>query len=262
MPSRILREGILSSPRIAKLDWMEELFFRRLMSVVDDYGRYFADLGLLHTACFPRQHSKVTDQEIADWLGACEDAGLVSVYTAEDGERYLILLRLGGKIRAVKSRFPDPHSTRVADAMQTTGTSKAPVHLDVCVSAIEGERAVGPSFVLPDWIPEDTWAAYLKTRSRKKAGNEPHALGLIVKDLEKFRTNGHDPVTVLNNSIKSGWAGVFQPQVSGDVRATTVPGRIGPDPELQRIEAERKLAVPPPAETRARLAAFRRKEVN
>jgi hypothetical protein len=74
------------------------------------------------------------------------------------------------------------------------------------------KEAGAPAFVLPDWIPADTWAAYCKVRTGKKAKNEPHALGLIVKDLEKFRAAGHDPVDCLNNSIKSGWAGVFEPK--------------------------------------------------
>lgn len=68
------------------------------------------------------------------------------------------------------------------------------------------------AFVLPDWIPGETWAAYLKTRSGKKAKNEPHALGLIVADLETFRSKGYDAKTVLDNSIKGGWAGVFEPK--------------------------------------------------
>src|SRR5690606_33624040 len=61
MPNRILREGILTSPRIAKLGWPEEVFYRRLMSVVDDFGRYYADPGLLRAACYPRQLNKVSD---------------------------------------------------------------------------------------------------------------------------------------------------------------------------------------------------------
>jgi hypothetical protein len=77
----------------------------------------------------------------------------------------------------------------------------------------EGEtKPAAPSFVLPEWIPEDTWLAYCAVRKGKKAKNEPHALGLIVKDLEKFRAAGHDPVEILNNSIKSAWVGVFEPK--------------------------------------------------
>lgn len=76
----------------------------------------------------------------------------------------------------------------------------------------ETNTAPAGAFDLPSWIPSDTWAAYCKVRTGKKAKNEPHALGLIVKDLERFRSAGHDPVEVLNSSIKSGWAGVFEPK--------------------------------------------------
>ena len=40
--------------------------------------------------------------------------------------------------------------------------------------------------------------------------------------------------------------------------AVTVPGRIGPDPELQRIKEEAGKAVPPPADVRERLQALRK----
>ena len=42
MPDRIVRQGILTSDRVNQLDWGAECFYRRLMSIVDDYGRYDA----------------------------------------------------------------------------------------------------------------------------------------------------------------------------------------------------------------------------
>lgn len=76
----------------------------------------------------------------------------------------------------------------------------------------ETEATAADVFVLPEWIPVETWKSYCKTRTAKKAKNEPHALGLIVADLAKFKSVGHDPIEILNNSIKSGWAGVFEPK--------------------------------------------------
>ena len=43
MPNRILRDTILRSERVARLSPTAELFYRRLMSVADDYGRYYAN---------------------------------------------------------------------------------------------------------------------------------------------------------------------------------------------------------------------------
>jgi hypothetical protein len=53
MPSRILREGILTSRPISNLSEEAELFYRRLMSVVDDYGRFEDDPEVLLLRCFP-----------------------------------------------------------------------------------------------------------------------------------------------------------------------------------------------------------------
>lgn len=136
MPNRILREGILTSSAVARLGWAEEVFYRRLHSVVDDFGRYYADEGMLRAACYPRQLNKVSDSDIGKWLRACADAALVRVYPAEDGERYLEVVKFGQQVRAKKSKFPDMRSTCVADAQHVPATA----HLDVseCGDVSEG----------------------------------------------------------------------------------------------------------------------------
>lgn len=123
----------MTSPRMAKLGWPEEVFYRRLHSVVDDFGRYYADQGMLRAACYPRQLNKVSDPDIGKWLRACVDAALVRVYPAQDGERYLEVLDFAQQVRAKKSKFPGPISTCAADATQETGkvTSNAPVFVGV-----------------------------------------------------------------------------------------------------------------------------------
>lgn len=110
MPNRILREDVLTNPRIARLGWAEEVFYRRLLSVVDDFGRYYADLGLLRAACYPRQLNKVSDSDIGKWLACVQKAALVRVYRAEDREWYLEMLEFDQQARAKASKFPDPPS--------------------------------------------------------------------------------------------------------------------------------------------------------
>jgi hypothetical protein len=134
VPNRILREGILTSQRIAKLGWAEEVFYRRMHSIVDDFGRYFADVGLLRAACYPRQLNKVSDSDVGKWLHACEAAALVRVYQV-DGEDYLLLLDFNQQVRAKKSKFPDVPIGCVADAQQTPANA----HLDVSVSVSVSE---------------------------------------------------------------------------------------------------------------------------
>lgn len=148
MPNRILREGILTSPRMAKLGWPEEVFYRRLHSVVDDFGRYYADVGMLRAACYPRQLNKVSDSDVGKWLQGIEAAGLVRVYPAQDGERYLEVIDFGQQVRAKKSKFPDSIGECVATAAQLPSTreANAPVFVSVDVSVSEdvGEASKPP----------------------------------------------------------------------------------------------------------------------
>jgi hypothetical protein len=144
MPNRILREGILTSERVNALDWDAEVFYRRLMSVVDDFGRYTANPKLLRAALYPLQIEKVRDANIAKWLDACVEAGLVRVY-AQSGasgdrcgnqstasadrsggdKRYLEMLDFRQQVRAKESKYPHPpadaqhmYSKCVADELQ------------------------------------------------------------------------------------------------------------------------------------------------
>ena len=259
MPNRILRDGILTSPRVAKLNWAEETFYRRLHSVVDDFGRYYADHGLVRAACYPRLLNKVSDSDIEKWLTACVTAALVRVYPAEDGERYLMVLDFKQQVRATKSKFPQPPDICVADAKQVIANE----HLDVSVSVSEGDKpAAQAGFVLPDWIPGDVWAAYLETRKAKKAKSTVYALNLVVKTLEQIRDAGHDPIDALKRSIKGGWTDVYapKPEKGGFTPAgavSTVPGKQERDPELTRLDIERARAVPMPASVREAMAKLK-----
>ncbi len=64
-------------------------------------------------------------------------------------------------------------------------------------------------FVLPDWIPLETWTEFLLVRKRKKAAITPYAHRLVIKTLVQLKAEGHDPIAVINQSIRSGWADVF-----------------------------------------------------
>jgi len=61
-------------------------------------------------------------------------------------------------------------------------------------------------FVLPSWIPEETWKAYLEVRNKKRAAKTNYALNLIIKKLEKFKPHS---IEVLNQSITNGWTDMY-----------------------------------------------------
>ena len=105
MPSRVIRDGILESVAVNTLSWEAELFFRRLMSVADDYGRYNALPMLLRSRCYPLQFDKVSDKSIEKWLKECSDVGLLFLYLVDD-KPYLEILNFAQRTRQKMSKFP------------------------------------------------------------------------------------------------------------------------------------------------------------
>jgi|GEM_PF-6901915 len=148
MPTRLIREGIIDSERVNRLSIQAELFYRRLLSVVDDYGRFDARPTLLRVRCYPLRVDQVGDNQLVDWLTECVNQGLVRLYakngkpqtealtvaelsntiTKSSKRPYLEVQDFKQKIRAKSSKFPDPPAgipnMYPVDAGQTQYTSQ------------------------------------------------------------------------------------------------------------------------------------------
>jgi hypothetical protein len=73
----------------------------------------------------------------------------------------------------------------------------------------EGGKSGGKPFQLPDWIPDELWADFLGHRIALKKPLSPVAAGRLIAELTRLKGEGQDPARVLDQSILSGWAGVF-----------------------------------------------------
>lgn len=104
---------------------MAELFYRRLFSVVDDYGRYYAAPQTLIGACWPTTPDRVCVQDVRKWLAECAQpaSNLITVYT-HNGAEYLQLTDFKQNIRT-KSKFPEHASILRADCAQNASTSRS-----------------------------------------------------------------------------------------------------------------------------------------
>lgn len=106
MPTRLIRDGILTSERVTQLSWEAEVFYRRLLSVVDDYGLYDSRPSILRSALYPLQLDKMSECNIQRSLTACETAGLILLYS-QDGKPFLMILHFGQALRSLP-KYPLP----------------------------------------------------------------------------------------------------------------------------------------------------------
>jgi hypothetical protein len=128
MPNRILREGINDSKAVNSLSDSGEIFYRRLMSLVDDFGRYEADPELLRAKLFARQLDRWTvdrvSQALAEVSGVLTDDGHPLVIVYRSG-KYLQVNKFDQRVRAQKSKCPPPDSECLTNDSQMTALACA-----------------------------------------------------------------------------------------------------------------------------------------
>lgn len=66
-------------------------------------------------------------------------------------------------------------------------------------------------FQLPDWIPKQTWEAYIEMRkSIRKPLKTQNAFKIAIDKLSKLKELGNDTKEVLEQSIFNSWQGLFE----------------------------------------------------
>lgn len=129
MPDRVVRQGILASDKVNSLSWAAECFYRRLMSIADDFGRYEADPSLLRAYLYPKKLNCVSEPDVVKWMGDCSEAGLIRMYTV-NGKEYLQVEEFGQRLRAMKSKYPAPVSNREQPSSSADICQQPPADVD------------------------------------------------------------------------------------------------------------------------------------
>lgn len=110
MPNRLIKESICVSESIDLLTWKEEVFFYRLITQCDDYGRFDARPAVIKGRCFPLKKD-LTEKDIESMLHRLSTVGLVTLYEVRE-KPFLQLTTWAShqQVRAKKSKYPAPEN--------------------------------------------------------------------------------------------------------------------------------------------------------
>lgn len=75
----------------------------------------------------------------------------------------------------------------------------------------------------PDWVPRELWETHMEVRKSKAAVNTARAKKLLVNQLERLRTKGHDPTVIIENSIRNSWKDYFEPKENTNAQTAANP---------------------------------------
>jgi hypothetical protein len=211
MPNRILRDGILTSDAVDSLSNPAEVFYRRLMSVVDDYGRYFARPSLLRAACYPLRldkphHAHVDDTDVVRFLAELcntKPAPLALVYEVK-GKQYLELQNFKQQVRT-NAKFPAP-----PDGLSASDITTIPSD----ITKIDSEHSGGGGGVVGDVVVGE---------GDRGCKHPPSPVACPHQEIIKLYSK-HLP---MGRQVRPPWKGP---------RATALAARWKELPERQRIE--------------------------
>ena len=67
-------------------------------------------------------------------------------------------------------------------------------------------------FVLPDWIPADSWAGFEEARRKMKKPMTDRARKLAVAELEKLTKQGFSAQEIIDRSVLNNWQSFYAPK--------------------------------------------------
>jgi hypothetical protein len=148
MPSRVIRGEINSSGSLSRVSMQAELTFDRLLTAVDDYGRYDARPAMLKAGLFPVR-AEATPKKIAGWVAELAREGCVLLYEV-GGRPYLAMTgwekHRGRGRRGTESKFPAPAETHSPASEESSDPLEVPGDPPGGRGARDGGREAGGGF--------------------------------------------------------------------------------------------------------------------
>ena len=197
-----------------------ELFYRRLMSVVDDYGRYFAHPSLLRAACYPLQLEKISESDVQRMLNECVATAVLVLYRAG---KYLQVVKFRQQTRS-KSKFPEPSESEML--INCTSNVKQMRSESESESESKARGHLNQSSVLASDGPDDAW---IKNWVQQKLGlGADYRLEEALFAASYFRTNGWK----LGTNAVVDWGYALERQIGSDRKRDMKPkaGRFDGNP--------------------------------
>ena len=189
------------------------LLFTWLIPHLDCEGRLHGDALTVKSIIFPRRN--ISHKRIEKYLNEFEKNGLI-IRFAVNGNAYLFLPQFNKhqvglqKSREAQSQIPSPPQELVQSSSDKS-LPKVKVKTKVKVY----------TYILPDFIDKELWNDFLEMRTKMRKPPTDKAKALLIKDLEKYKTNGDDPNEIIRQSVKNSWAGVFPLKAANRVLPNT-----------------------------------------
>ena len=199
------------------LSWDEDMAYTRLLrAYYRREGPFPLDMVLIHriVRASTRPEKRAVERVLAEFFTRSE----VGIHNKRADEEIYAYKKLCEVNRAVGKLGGRPKGTArvITDNREETETVSGNNPHQNQIPEPEETTTTPEAFVLPEWLPKEQWKAWLEVRKKSRVPNTPRALKLAICELERLKSLGHDPATVLDQSTLKGWRSVYplKPELS------------------------------------------------
>lgn len=208
------------------MSWLAQSFYVRLLTLVDDYGRYEADASLLRSHAFPLRED-IRAPQVQKLCLELQANQLANFYNVE-GKQYLQLTNWTERARAPVSKYPSPlgqsenlscdnipqDSAGNGRIPQPSASSFLDHRSSIRTPHAGGWEEIG-DIELPEVLRSDgfkvvwtEWVAY-----RRGIGKVKSPLDMLRRQLDELAGWGEEKaLAALKTSMARGWTGFFEPK--------------------------------------------------
>jgi hypothetical protein len=222
MPNRIIKESICTSDEIDKLTAEEEVFFYRLMVIVDDFGLIDARIPILKSKCYPLKSIDIN--VIQANLASLVAVGLVNLYRVE-GKPYLSITNWAKhqQIRAQRAKYPMPDEGVAITCNQLI--SDAPViqsnpiqsESNLKTEKQQKKRAIGAD-IFPEISNRQIVNDWIEIRKLKKLATTKTALEGFIREVNISGLSLESVLTICCENSWGGFKAKWLNEISNDAR--------------------------------------------
>ena len=234
MPTRLIKDSLLSNEKFNQLNWFEQSTYIRLILLADDYGRLDGREMILKSYCYPIDE-KVTKNSISKAISSMVNVGLLQKYEVNN-KPYLLFPNWDRyqRLRSKSSKYPSPEIGNVTNSCPTHDSHMT----DTCLLEVEVEEELEvekentkekAATIVPDKQKKSKSDAenikqllevynpamrvalqhFVESRQKMRKPLTAYALELAIKKLNKLSSDENEQIAIINQAVANGWQGFY-----------------------------------------------------
>ena len=158
-----------------------------------------------------------SEQNVRSALRTLQQLGMLQISTTKSTSKYSYITICNYDKYQTESEEANHQTNLIATSKQPGSNQVATTNKNVNNKKNDNTVKNNPpkspqgELVIPEWLDAKVWNDFLEHRKTNKKKMTTRAMELMIKKLDKTRSDGHNPNALLEESICNGWQGIVVP---------------------------------------------------